>query len=149
MAFTLEGSNDGTTFTLISSNRLSLPDARNAAALALEPLTQGVQEVRFSNSVPYRSYRLLFHDVKNNTTANSMQIGEIELLGSAAGNIASVSVTRGAAGSLTITSTQPGILQAASELRSTGTVWTEVGAIDGSVTVSTTAAARFYRVLVQ
>lgn len=147
--FTLEGSNDGTTFTLISSNRLTLPSLRNAAALPLEPLAQGVGEARFSNSTPYKSYRLLFHDVKNNTASSSVQIGEIELLGTVGGNVAALTIARGAANSLTITSSQPGTLQSTATLQTTGTVWTNEGAINGSVTVNTTGNARFFRVLVQ
>lgn len=148
--YVLEGSNDdGASFTLISSNSLSLPTVRNAGGLALEPLTQGVQEARFSNDRPYKTYRIVFNDVKNNTAANSVQIGEIELIGTAAGNVASVSIVRGSGGSVTITSTQPGTLQSAASLQSTGTVWTNEGPINGSATVNTTGTAKFYRVLVQ
>lgn len=147
--FTLEGSNDGVSFTLISSNSLSLPVARNAAGLALDPLTQAVQEARFNNERPYKAYRLVLNDVKNNAAVNSVQVGEIELIGTAAGNVASISIVRGSGGALTITSTQPGTLQSATSLQSTGTVWTNEGPIDGSATVNATGTAKFYRVLVQ
>jgi hypothetical protein len=149
VSVTLEGSNDGTSFSLISSNRLSLPDVRNASGLTLDPLTQAVQEVRFSNSRPFKSYRVMFNDVKNNTTANSVQVGELELLGTPAGNVAVVSVERAANGSITITSTQPGTLQSTTALRDAATVWTNEGAISGSISVSTTGTARFFRVSVQ
>jgi len=80
--YQLEGSNDGgLTWTVISSNTLALPSGRNAGGLAINPLVLNMQEVRFDNAVGYLSYKLSFQDVKNNTTANSMQIGEIEFLG--------------------------------------------------------------------
>lgn len=79
--YTLEGSNDGTTFTVISSGALSLPAGRNAAGQPLDPLAQNIQQVLFPNTTGYSMYRLTFNNVKNNAAANSMQIGEIELLG--------------------------------------------------------------------
>jgi hypothetical protein len=80
--YMLEGSNNGgTTWTLIASNALALSTTRNAAALALNPLTQAMQEVRLNNNAGFTSYRVTFSNVRNNTTANSMQIAEVELLG--------------------------------------------------------------------
>lgn len=80
--YTLEGSNNGgQTWTPIAGSTLALPAARNAAALPLDPLTLSVQEVHFNNAVGYLSYRLTVNNVKDNNAANSMQIGEIELLG--------------------------------------------------------------------
>jgi hypothetical protein len=79
--FLLEGSNDGETFTQIASGALNLPTARNAAGLTLDPLTQALQEINFSNTAGYTVYRVTFNNVRNNAAANSMQIGEIELLG--------------------------------------------------------------------
>ena len=146
--FTLEGSNDGTTYTLITSNSLALPARRNPAGEILDPLTQSLDEVRFSNSLPFKTYRVLFHDLKNNTAANSVQVGEIELLGVAAGKITALTVSRDA-NTVTITSSQPGTLQSTTELRPTGTQWTTEGPINGSATVNTTGARKFYRVLVQ
>lgn len=80
--YKLEGSNDnGTTWNTISSGNLALPTGRNAAGLALNPLTLQMQEVRFANATAYGKYRITFQNVRNNTTASSMQIGEIEFLG--------------------------------------------------------------------
>jgi hypothetical protein len=80
--YILEGSNDGgQTWTLITSSSLALPAARNAAALALNPLTQNLQEVHFNNSANYLSYRLTVNNVKDNAGVHAMQIGEIEILG--------------------------------------------------------------------
>src|SRR5690606_36439233 len=144
-----EGSNNGTDFTLISSGTLSLPEARNAAGFLIDPLTLALQEVRFPNAIPYKTYRVLFPDVKDNATANSMQVGEVELLGTVATEApANLSIQRDAAGTITITSPQPGTLQSATELTA-NTTWTEEGPIDGSVTITPTGEAKFYRVLVQ
>jgi hypothetical protein len=80
--YVVEGSNDGgTTWTPISSGSLALPAGRNATGLALDPVAQTVQEIRFSNGSGYTSYRWSIANVKNTTPANSMQIGEVELLG--------------------------------------------------------------------
>lgn len=81
-SYTLEGSLDGVSFTPISSGALALPGGRNTtAADLLNPLTQSMQEVRFTNSVGYTYYRVTFPSVKDSVNANSMQIGEFELLG--------------------------------------------------------------------
>ncbi|HWH71191.1 MAG TPA: immunoglobulin domain-containing protein, partial [Candidatus Sulfotelmatobacter sp.] len=80
--YVLEGSNDGgANYTLIARGALALSTTRNAAGLALNPFTQPMQEVHFTNVVGYTTYKLSFNNVRNNTTANSMQIGEIEFLG--------------------------------------------------------------------
>jgi hypothetical protein len=67
--YALYGSNDGTAYTLISSNTVP----------AFTTRFQTVQ-IDFENSVPYRSYRLLFPDT---ASANGccMQVAEVELLG--------------------------------------------------------------------
>ena len=80
--FTLDGSNDGgASWTPIVTRALALPAARNAAALAINPLTLNLQEVRFNNTSAYASYRLNFTSLKDAANVNSMQIGEIEILG--------------------------------------------------------------------
>jgi len=79
--YVLEGSQDGYTFAPIASGSLALPSGRNAAAAAVNPLTQNVGEARFANSAGYSYYRLTFNNVKDNANNNSMQIGEIEFLG--------------------------------------------------------------------
>lgn len=79
--YTLEGSNDGgSTWVVISSGALSLPDTRNAAALDLDPIAQAIQQVLFANANAYSAYRLSFATVKT-ASANAMQIGEVEFLG--------------------------------------------------------------------
>lgn len=146
-SYKLEGSTDGTTFSVISSGTLSLPNQRNAVGLDLDPLTQGVQEVSFANNAAYTTYRITFSDTRNNSTAAALQVAEIELLGSAGTSGPSLSVSKNSDGSLTITSSQPGTLQSTTALLPTGTTWTEEGAINGSVTVPTTGKMRFFRVV--
>ncbi len=48
--------------------------------MALNPLTQALQEVRLANTTGYTSYRLSFSAVKGGGET-LMQIGEVELLG--------------------------------------------------------------------
>ena len=80
--YTLEGSNNGgANYTLIASNVLALPATRNNSA-TINPIGQALQQILFTNTSSYTSYRLTFRNVKNNATANSLQIGEVELLGS-------------------------------------------------------------------
>jgi hypothetical protein len=150
--YKLEGSNDGTNFALIAAGPLALPDGRNTAGAGLDPTGQNAQEVRFSNSTPYKSYRVLFTNVKNNAAANSMQIGEVELLGTVETSAAAqLSVARNSDGTLTISSPVAGTLQSTTALAGNGpgTGWTDEGTIDGSVTVPASANAKFYRLLVQ
>jgi hypothetical protein len=56
-------------WTLIASSDANLPDTRATAG----PIQS------FSNTTAYSNYRLLFPNVKNATTANSMQIAEVGL----------------------------------------------------------------------
>lgn len=146
--FHLEGATDGTNFVDIVSGSLVLPDARNAAGLALDPLSAANYQVLFQNTAGYTTYRLTFNDVKNSATANSMQIGEVELLGQPGTGTPRInlSITR-SGDTLTITSSQPGVLQEADSLGGL-TAWEVVGPIDGSVTVpiDATQPARFFRV---
>ncbi|HUS37694.1 MAG TPA: hypothetical protein VM680_20260 [Verrucomicrobiae bacterium] len=144
--YKLEGSNDGTTFTTVSTGALSLPLARNEANLALDPLAQANQEISFSNSAGYSTYRLTFTNVREAAAADSVQIGEIELLGSAGAGAPSMSIARNADGTITITSSSLGTLQSTTSLNPPIT-WTDEGAINGSRTVSATGAMRFFRVV--
>jgi hypothetical protein len=66
-------------FTLISSGSLSLPSARNNDAGE----TYG-QSVLISNTTAYTSYLLVFPTVKSASSANSMQIGDVQLEGTMA-----------------------------------------------------------------
>jgi hypothetical protein len=111
----LEGSNDGgTTYTLVSSNSLALPDGRNQAGNPLNPTGgQFLQEVRFNNAGGYKTYKLSFTRVKNPAAANSMQIGEIEFLGTV---VPYLSIRKSFFDEYEITSTMAGTLQSTTSL---------------------------------
>jgi hypothetical protein len=145
--YTLEGSNDdGATWTTISSGTLALPGARNGAGLELNPLERAVYEVNFANAAGYTTYRLAFNNVKNNTTVNSMQIGEIELLGTAGTGTPAgptLTVTRDAS-NITVAWNGTGTLQATPSLDNPQ--WTTVTG-DSPVTVPTSDNYRFFRVV--
>jgi hypothetical protein len=73
-SFVLSGSNDGgATFTEIATGDIAAFGERFER-----------QEVSFDNSTAYTTYRVVFPTVANAGAANSMQIAEIELLGTAA-----------------------------------------------------------------
>ena len=79
--YTLEGSTDGTNFTFISSGALSLHGDRNGDGNPLNPIAQSLAEANFANATGYSSYRVSFSNVKDPDNANSMQLAEVELLG--------------------------------------------------------------------
>ncbi|HWQ90191.1 MAG TPA: immunoglobulin domain-containing protein [Clostridia bacterium] len=80
--YLLEGSNDGVNFTVISQGPLALPTERNnSGAVEFSPWTSRNQELQFTNTVAYSTYRLSFNNVRNNTDSTCMQIGEIEFIG--------------------------------------------------------------------
>ncbi len=80
--YLLEGSNDGINFATVSSGALTLPDTRNENLTDPVDLTdQVLQEVDFANASGYYTYRVTFQNVKTNTIANSIQISEVQLLG--------------------------------------------------------------------
>jgi hypothetical protein len=147
--YILEGSNNGgTSYTLIASNSLVLPDGRNAANLQLSPTTQVVREVRFANASAYTTYRLTFSRVKNGATANSVQIGEIEFLGTI---VPLLTVTPGDfATDYNIFSTMAGTIQSSTSLGPDG-VWVDEGAVTPGTafTVTATGARKFFRLLNQ
>jgi hypothetical protein len=146
LTVTLEGSNNGgTSYTLITSNTLALPVERNAAGLALDPATQPLQEVHFSNTKTYTSYRFIVYHVKSDASANSMQLGEVELLG---GTAVTATITHGSGNSLIIGSSTTGTLQSSTNLKSGN--WKDEGSISGSVTITPQPGepAKYFRVRV-
>ena len=146
--YKLEGSNNGVNYTLISAGALSLPAGRATATTPFNPIEQPVQEVLFANNAAYSSYRITFNNVKNNSTANSLQIGELELLGVASAANPTLSFSRNNDGTITLTTSGQGTLQTATNLVSGGTVWQNVGPINGSViiTPNKNEVSRFYRI---
>ena len=83
-SFWIEGANSPTgPFTLIAASNVTL-GARNAANLPIEPNganTLNSVTYMFANQAQYSSYRVTFPTLANSQTATSMQIGEVELLG--------------------------------------------------------------------
>jgi hypothetical protein len=85
--YTLEGSNDGTSWTRISGGPLTgtlmLPVARGGTgAVGLNALANPCLEVDFANANSYKSYRVtITNNIEPYQTA-LMQIAEIQLLGS-------------------------------------------------------------------
>jgi hypothetical protein len=81
-SFILEGAQSATgVFTPIAVSNVTLPGERNAAGQALNPNTQNFVDYAFGNTTAYKAYRLTFPTLRNGFDANSMQIGEVELLG--------------------------------------------------------------------
>ncbi len=78
-SYVLEGSNDGgASWTQISAGNLDLPTGRNKT---ITDYNLYYQSVSFSNPDAYDLYRVAFPTVRNAGLANSMQIGEVSLLG--------------------------------------------------------------------
>jgi hypothetical protein len=85
-SFILFGSN-GTLaagqWDVIASGNLALPSARNAAGIVIPPTgnsSAAFQQILFSNTSSYTHYQLIFPTLKDAAAANSMQIGEVEIL---------------------------------------------------------------------
>ncbi len=132
--YTLEGSVDGgNSFGPIASGSLILPATRNAAGLSLDPLAQAVVEVLFENTAAYTTYRLTFNSVKTPASANSMQIGEVEFLGTVADQPEpALTIVRNIDGSITITPNRAGTLQSSTTLSGPPPVWFDVATVDPS-----------------
>lgn len=80
-SYVLEGSNNGgATWSTISAGPLNLPAGRNTVIHTIDPNVDFNQTVVFDNTTSYKSYRITFPTVKNASSANSMQVGDIELL---------------------------------------------------------------------
>ena len=79
VAFELYGSNLGTDgpWTLIAEGAID----DFARPIAWPRFTKNVTPIGFANAMPFANYKVLVTEVRNAGSANSMQIGEIELLG--------------------------------------------------------------------
>jgi hypothetical protein len=148
--FTLEGSANGTNgpFTLITSSALSLPTDRNSALNPTYPLNSAMQEVLFNNSKSYTGYRITFQHVRDDGNANSLHVGDIELLGHI---VPVLTISSGAGGSLTISSSTSGELFSKTNLAPGADVWHDEGPITGPVTITPGPGdtSKFYRVQAQ
>jgi hypothetical protein len=81
-SYLLEGADSsGGPWTVISGATLDLPNGRNPGGSIPIGSLLNFQEVLFANANAYLSYRVTFPTLKNAGDANSMQIGEVELLG--------------------------------------------------------------------
>ena len=84
-SFILEGSTTGANgpFTVIYGSNVTLPGNRNtqAAGTAVDPNTMNFVDVGFANTTAYTAYRVTFPTLRDGVAANSMQIAEVELLG--------------------------------------------------------------------
>lgn len=85
-SFWFSGSNDSINgpWTVISSGNLTLPDGRNAGgnSIVIPPTGNNTafhQQVTFVNFDIYTHYQIIFPTLKDASSANSMQIGEVEL----------------------------------------------------------------------
>jgi hypothetical protein len=139
--YVLEGSNDGTTFTQIAAGPLALPATRNPGGQ--NPLNGASQTVTFDNTTAYTTYRVTFNNVKNNAAANSMQIGEVDLLGEG-GTVPTgprLTVSRSGA-NITITWTE-GTLQSSTSVN--GPYAPVAGATGGTYTTAIGAGNMFFR----
>jgi hypothetical protein len=87
---TIQGTNDPLVdgisenwVNIVADQALALPAERNPAASDMATLVAGgfFDTINFANGSPYTAYRVTFPTLKDAGTANSMQIGEVELIG--------------------------------------------------------------------
>src|SRR5665213_2507554 len=104
-SFVLEGSNDGTTYSTIASGPLALPLDRNSIAIAVDPTQSAAQEILFSNTHGYTTYRLTFPNVVNSNNVAYLEVGEVEFLGVPGGGALAISTTTLSGGNLNISGT--------------------------------------------
>jgi len=149
--FILEGSNDGTHFSLITSNLITVPDARNVGFLPIDVTAQAFAEKDFNNTTAYTSYRFTVTMTENvPTVAGGFQVGEIEFLGVKAGTTTTaptLTLVHGTTpGTFTITASVPAELYSTTNLASAQ--WVDVGPITNSVTIAAAPGtpAKYYRV---
>ena len=99
------------------------------------------QKVHFANATAYRSYRVIFPTVSNAATANSMQIAEVELLGTIqAGPVAPKLEISVAGGKVSVTFT--GILESSAAV---GGPYVPVVGAASPYPVDVTGSTRFFR----
>ena len=129
------GSNDGTTFEAIASG-----------SLAANPTRFNTTTLAFSNTKSYTSYKVVFPTVVDAAKADSMQVAEVALHGTASGGGAAprfTGIKANADGTVTITWTGAGVLQSANSLSGP---WTDVAGATSPLTVPANQAAQFARI---
>ena len=81
-SFILEGAQSPTgPFQIIYGSTVTLPGDRNPTGQPINPDTQNFTTVSFNNTVNYTTYRVTFPTLRDAIAAGSMQIAEVELLG--------------------------------------------------------------------
>ena len=131
------GSNNGTDYEVIATG----PMAANPSRFRAETFA-------FSNTKSYTSYRVLFPTVVDAARANSMQIAEVALIGTASGAGGGdtprfTGIKANADGTITINWTGGGTLQSATSLSGP---WTDVAGATSPLTVPANQAAQFARI---
>ncbi|MFM8880285.1 MAG: PA14 domain-containing protein, partial [Verrucomicrobiota bacterium] len=129
------GSNDGTTFEAIATGSVPVNSIRFRT-----------ETIAFSNTKSYTSYKVLFPTVVDAAKANSMQVAEVALHGTAAGGGDAprfTGIKANADGTITITWTGGGVLQSATSLSGP---WTDVAGAASPLTVPANQAAQFARI---
>ena len=147
--FALYGSNDGTNWSLIAGGALNLPSGRNSGATTIaEPFDQttgapnSLQEVLFGNDKGYTSYKVQFNHTRNDNAANSLQVGDIELLG---GPAVPLSFTPATGGQFQIQWTGQGTLLESTNIAGPWTTNTS----SSPVLVTPSGPQKFYKLIVQ
>jgi hypothetical protein len=134
--WTVLGSNNGTDYEVIATG-----------PLAAHPARFRTETLAFSNTKAYTSYRVLFPTVVDAGAANSMQIAEVALIGTASGGGGDAprftGIKANADGTITITWTGGGTLQSATSLSGP---WTDVAGATSPLTVPANQAAQFARI---
>ena len=81
-SFILEGAQSPTgPFQIIYGSTVTLPGDRNPTGQPINPDTQNFTTVSFNNTGIYTTYRVTFPTLRDAIAAGSMQIAEVELLG--------------------------------------------------------------------
>ena len=141
-SFLIEGTSDLKTFTKVATNAIPAFTARFAT-----------NTVSFANTAAFSAYRVTFPTVSNATTANSMQVAEVQLLGSFTGTTNNLAFTPGTLGIAPVTGgkiaiTFTGVLQSATNVKGP---WSDVAGQANPVTTkspytnSPSSSATFYR----
>jgi len=146
--YLIEGStNGGSTYTTIASGTISMPTDRNAAGQSLNAITEFNREVHFANSKAYTTYRWSVNNVRSDTSANSMQVGEVQLLGTKPSATVTLTYTVLSASQIQFSWAHGVSLQSAPN--AVGTYTNIPAASNSPYTVTITPGSQFFRVKVQ
>ena len=127
-SYLIEGSDDGVFFETVASGSFATKTNRFAT-----------QTLTFANTAVFKTYRVTFPTVANAATANSMQVADVGLLGTAFGGVAAPTIAIGLDGKITFTGTLHGSDNAA------GPYAPVAGATSPFSPNTAAAAQKFYR----